>query len=210
MGNRVKLALFLMQGATSLVLLAYGIHLPNPVPRIFSSLPMVITLAIGGFDRWAWHWPLIRKAVRRPWISGTWVGELTSYRRDPQTDAPLTSTHSVVLRIDQSLTSISATLMTAESKSRSIAAAFTPHSNGDYTLHYTYDNTPKLEYRNRSKIHRGSVAAEMSGPVPNSIESEYWTNRDTKGTIKLTRVSRSRADSFENGNKLATAKENTK
>ncbi len=208
--NRTKIALYLMQGATALLLLLFGIHLPHPVQKILSALPLVITLLVGAFDRWMWHWPGIRTFVHRPWLSGTWVGELTSYRRDPGTGAPITSKHTVVLQVAQTLTSVSAVLMTAESKSRSLAAEFTRHPNDDYTLYYTYDNTPKLEYRDRSKIHRGSTAAEVHGPIPETMESEYWTNRDSKGTFILRRVSRKRASTFDEGNKLAEAPEGAK
>lgn len=203
--NRTKIALYLMLGATSLLLFAFGTKLPGLAPRILSALPLAITALIGFFDRWAWRWPVVRKFVHRPWIAGTWIGELTSYRRDPASDSPIISKHPVVLRIDQTFTSISVVLMTAESKSRSLAAEFTHHPNDDFTLHYTYDNTPKLEYRDRSKIHRGSTAAEMHGATPATMESEYWTNRDSKGTFTLERLSRNRVSSFEEANKLADA-----
>jgi hypothetical protein len=201
--NRTKIVLYLMLGTTSIIFFLFGVQIPHLVPRLLSALPLLITSVVGIFDRWLWHLPLVRNFVHRPWIAGTWVGELTSYRRDPGTDAPITSKHAVVLRIDQTLTSVTAVLMTAESKSRSLAAEFTRHPNDDYTLHYTYDNTPKLEYRDRSKIHRGSTAAEVHGPTPETMESEYWTNRDSKGTFTLRRVSRKRAASFDEGNTLA-------
>jgi SMODS-associating 2TM, beta-strand rich effector domain len=191
-----------MLGAISLILFVCGIKLPSLALRILSTLPLVITLLFAAFDRRLWHMPGILRLVRRPWMSGTWVGDLTSYRTDPDSGTPITSKHAVVFRVEQTFTSISAVLMTAESKSRSLAAEFISHGAGDYTLLYTYDNTPKLEYRDRSKIHRGGTAVELHGPSPDRLEAEYWTNRDTKGTFSLRLVSRKLVGTFEEGNQL--------
>jgi hypothetical protein len=197
-----------MLGAISLILFVCGITLPSLALRILSALPLAITLLFAAFDRWLWHMPGILRLVRRPWMSGTWVGDLTSYRTDPDSGAPITSKHAVVFRVEQTFTSISAVLMTAESRSRSLAAEFVSHGAGDYTLLYTYDNTPKLEYRDRSKIHRGSTAVELHGSSPAHLQAEYWTNRDTKGTFSVRFVSRKHLGSFEEGNQLAvTSKE---
>ncbi|WP_244604951.1 hypothetical protein [Mycobacterium attenuatum] len=194
-----------MVGAISLILFLYGVKLPSLVPRILSALPLVITLLFAAFDRWLWHLPGIIRLVRRPWIAGTWVGDLTSYRNDPDSGDPITTNHAVVLRVEQTFTTVSAVLMTAESKSRSLAAEFVSHGAADYTLLYTYDNTPKLEYRDQSKIHRGGTAVELHGPSPDQVEAEYWTNRDTKGTFSVRRVSRKLVGTFQEGNRLAEA-----
>lgn len=68
----------------------------------------------------------------------------------------------MILTIEQTFTTVRLVLMTAESKSRSFVAKFIRHGTNDYTLLYIYDTTPKLEFRDRSKIHRGSTSADAA------------------------------------------------
>lgn len=112
------------------------------------------------------------------------------------TSAPI----EVVLTVRQTYTTVSLTLMTAESKSRSVAEQIVRNDNGDYTVYYQYRNVPKLGVRERSPEHTGSSALEISGVKPQDAESEYWTNRRTRGTFSVHRVSSKIAGSFGEGN----------
>jgi len=205
-GNRAKLTSYLMLGVISLILFLSGVHLANIWMKVLTSLPLVTTLLFALFDRWIWRAPGVLPLVGRPWLGGTWYGTLVSYGRlDAKSGKHISTEHLVVLTVEQTFTSVSAVLMTVESKSRSLAAEFIRHGNNDYTLIYTYDNTPKVKFRDRSNIHRGTTAIEVQGPRPKQMESEYWTNRDTKGAFTLQLVSRKVAGSFEDGQQLAAS-----
>lgn len=201
-GNRAKLTSYLMLGVISLILFLSGVHLANVWMKILTSLPLVVTLLFAGFDNWIWRAPRVLPFVRRPWLGGTWRGTLTSYRIDQESGDKISTEHAVVLIIEQTFTSVRTVFMTAESKSRSLVSEFIRHGDNDYTLLYTYDNTPKVEFRDRSNIHRGTTATEVHGPAPTQLESEYWTNRDTRGTFTLQLVSRKVVGSFDDGDKL--------
>ncbi|WP_185746635.1 hypothetical protein [Mycolicibacter terrae] len=201
-GNRAKLTSYLMLGVISLILFLSGVQLANTWTKVLTSFPLAITVLFACFDKWIWRAPVVLSVVRRPWLGGTWRGALTSYRVDGTSGVKISSEHPVVLTVEQTFTSIRTVLMTAESKSRSLAAEFIRHGNNDYTLLYSYDNTPKVEFRDRSNVHRGTTAAEVQGPAPTRLESEYWTNRDTKGTFTLQLATRKVVGSFDEGNKL--------
>lgn len=149
---------------------------------------------------------LILPFVARPWLGGTWSGVLTSYRIDKDTKEDLVTTHDVIVTIDQKYTDISITLHSAESKSRSICAELKTHNPNDYTIFYQYDNTPKVEMRHRSVIHRGGTAMEAHGASPLELSAEYWTNRDSKGTFELNLISREIVGSFKAGRTLKDKK----
>jgi hypothetical protein len=94
--------------------------------------------------------------------------------------------------------------MTTQSSSRSVTADFLNRAEepGCYTLYYSYENTPKVEHRDQLIVHRGTTAATVHGPRPSEFEAEYWTNRDTKGSFAVHRVSDSRAKTFEEAQRL--------
>lgn len=57
--------------------------------------------------------------------------------------------------------------------------------SGNWVVSYTYANTPKLGLRRGSPPHLGGAALTIFGEPPTRIEGEYWTDRDSKGTLTL-------------------------
>lgn len=84
------------------------------------------------------------------------------------------------LEIKQTLLSVHVTLITDESKSRSLSASI-DEVLGEMQLTYCYLNTPKAEYRNRSEIHYGT--ATLSLATPGTLEGQYYTDRKTNGDM---------------------------
>lgn len=84
------------------------------------------------------------------------------------------------LEIKQSLLSIHVTLITKESKSKSLTASI-DDILGEPQLTYCYLNTPKAEYRKRSEIHYGT--ATFSVVDSNRLEGQYYTDRATSGDM---------------------------
>lgn len=202
--NRAKLGAYLMVGIVALMLFITGTQLPNTAMRLVTAGPLIVTLLFAAYDRWIWRWPGIVRVAGRPSLVGTWCGTLTSYRYDAQQNRTLETTLDIALSIAQSFTSASVALMTTQSSSRSVTAEFLKRAEepGCYTLYYNYENTPKLEHRDQLIVHRGTTAATVHGPHPSEFEAEYWTNRDTKGSFAVHRVSNSRAKTFEEAQRL--------
>ena len=80
------------------------------------------------------------------------------------------------LIIRQSLLSVHITMVTGESKSKSLSASI-GEILGEVQLTYCYLNTPKSEYRNRSEIHYGTAMLSISNPK--EIDVQYYTDQRT-------------------------------
>lgn len=87
------------------------------------------------------------------------------------------------LEIKQTLLSVHVTLITGESKSKSLSASI-DEVLGEMQLTYCYLNTPKSEYRHRSEIHYGT--ATLSAANPMLLEGQYYTDRNTTGDMVFT------------------------
>lgn len=147
------------------------------------------------FERYLWRAPLARRLVRRRIIRGTWKGSLASSWRDPETDGGVPPIE-VFLVADQSYSSVSVSLLTSESSSRSIVATFSDPSRGQCALSALYMNTPRLLLQDRSRIHRGALMLEVSGTPPARLAGFYFTDRDTKGELVFTERSRKLHEDF--------------
>lgn len=84
------------------------------------------------------------------------------------------------LEIKQTLLSVQVTLVTDESKSKSLSASI-DEILGETQLTYCYLNTPKVEYRKRSEIHYGT--ATLSIASTGALEGQYYTDRATNGDM---------------------------
>ena len=84
------------------------------------------------------------------------------------------------LEIKQTLLSVYVTVITHESKSKSLSASV-DEILGEIQLTYCYLNTPKSEYRDKSEIHYGTAILSISNPK--EIEGQYYTDRKTIGDM---------------------------
>lgn len=84
------------------------------------------------------------------------------------------------LEIKQTLLSVYVTLVTEESKSKSISSSI-DDVLGEMQLTYCYLNTPKAEYRKRSEIHYGT--ATLSITDSKTLDGQYYTDRATSGDM---------------------------
>lgn len=154
----------------------------KPFSIVVGSISVVVAL----FNKYAWAWPIFRGwYVKRPDIRGTWKVELRSSWIDPDTGmgvAPITA-YAVVR---QTLSSLSLRLMTPESRSKLIAHSIEQEEDGLFRLAGIYRNEPQIEFQGtRSDIHHGAFSLEIHGQSVESLEGHYWTDRETKGGIKL-------------------------
>lgn len=163
---------------------------------LFSIAVFACTVLLLLWDKWVWRWKLSQTipGVSRD-LSGTWEASLESYWVDPATGkSPQVKTVYVVIRQTSSIASV--TLISDESKSRSSLARVV-YEHGSWLLHYVYTNEPRLEVRARSPIHHGSAVLSVTGSPVRRLEGGYWTDRGSKGELKLTKRVRKLADDFD-------------
>lgn len=162
----------------------------------FSVAVLACTILLLLWDRWVWKWKVsqtIPGVVRD--MGGTWEAQLESFWINPTTGrSPAPKTVYMVIR--QTSSTASVTLISDESKSKSSLARVVKE-DGSWLLHYVYTNEPRLEFRGRSPIHHGSAVLSATGSPVKRLEGGYWTDRDSKGQLKLTKRSKKIAEDFE-------------
>jgi hypothetical protein len=194
--NRTKIAAYLVTGAWSLALLIAGVQLPGTTSKVLGAVPIAIVVLFAAFDNWLWSAGPIKRLVKRPNLNGTWKGTLISYRADgagpevPHRPIP------IFLVVRQSYLDLSITLLSKESRSRSIAALIQANHPDDFTAYYHYTNTPGLAFRDGSPVHSGGTKLDIAGVSPSSLDGEYWTDRRTRGTFAVKRASKKRYGTY--------------
>jgi hypothetical protein len=166
--------------------------------RPFSVVVGTVTIVVAVFNKYAWSWRIFYGwYVNRPDIRGTWKVELESDWVEPNTNLSLPTIAGYAV-VHQTLTSLSILLMTKESRSRLIANSIELEGDGLYKLAAIYRNEPKIELQgNRSEIHFGAILLEIYGNPPTSLEGHYWTDRHTRGSMKLKDRHRELYDTYE-------------
>lgn len=148
----------------------------------------LLTLLAAAFDRWIWAWRILQGwFVRRPDIRGTWRVELQSQCIDPETG---NSPDLIVcyMAIRQTLSRLSMRLMTPESSSLLVGDKIIHSADGIFEVTGVYSNTPRLELRGeQSEIHYGALMLQVIHEPPTSLQGHYWTDRNSRGTMTLSR-----------------------
>lgn len=152
--------------------------------RWYSLAVAIVIILLVGFDRWMWRWWPFKLLVRHPDISGTWKGEFRS-TWDGEGKTETAPTREAFLVVRQTFSSVAVTLLTEESRSRSVVASLSAPRDSDASLSYTYMNTPKLRHQDRSRIHHGTAFFDIHGPPVDCLDGCYWTDRDTKGDFEF-------------------------
>ncbi len=168
---------------------------------LFSAAVFVVSFAFALWDKWFWKIPLVQRIPTVPRnICGTWRGTLDSMWVNPNTgESPSQKTVYVVVR--QTASSVTVTLISDESKSKS-SLSQVKHEDGEWLLHYIYSNEPHVAVRGRSPIHHGSGVLSLVGNPVAKISGSYWTDRDSKGFIELIGHTRRVATDFSEAEAL--------
>lgn len=163
-------------------------HSPQTASEWLVPIGPAVTVAAAGlwvFDRWAWRQFGIWRLLGRPVLHGTWHGELVSDWSDPATGRQVDPDPDVFLVVRQRFWSVSARLLTNESKSSSLFAELTADPDGVCQLVYLYANQPQAEVQHRSMPHYGAVVLNAPQNRADGIEGQYFTDRKTKGDMRF-------------------------
>lgn len=151
-----------------------------------STVVPVALVVLASFDRWLWKLPWLNGwFANRPVLCGTWRVELRSEWVNPETGAkpgPIIC----YMAVRQTFSSLSMRLMTPESTSELVAERILVAADGVARVVGVYTNEPKLSLRERSPIHYGSLLLDVHGHPPMALEGSYWTDRESRGTMRLT------------------------
>ena len=157
--------------------------------QFMRPIPKVVTadlILIGFFMKWGWRWKFLQGwLVPFPNLNGTWQGNLqTNWKdKDGSTPGPIP----VILTIKQSFGHLSCVMRTAEMESRSYLEGFCIDKERQIRqLCYSYTSKPKVSLRDRSTPHDGTILFSIIGAPVDKLAGEYWTQRQTNGSVLLT------------------------
>lgn len=161
-------------------------------------------LFVLAYDHFLWRIPnLGRRISKRPNLRGTWRGTLTSHWSDPETGERIPPIPEVYLVIRQTFWSVSAILITAESKSCSTTAKVEGDGCGQYQLVAMYRNIPRAAVRHRSEVHHGAFKLDIGGEPVGRLEGYYWTDRNTMGELEFDRRQKKTIESYADAQALS-------
>lgn len=153
-----------------------------------SLIPSVVTadmLLVAIFVKWGWKWKWLQYwLVPFPDLNGTWIGKLQTNWKDDQgkTLEPIP----VMLTIHQSFFHLSCVMRTNEMTSHSYVEGFCIDPDRQLKkLCYSYSSSPKIALRERSTPHDGTAVFNIVGTPIHKLDGEYWTQRQTTGSITL-------------------------
>ncbi|MBK5220278.1 MAG: hypothetical protein JJE35_10915 [Thermoleophilia bacterium] len=196
----------------ALVLVVAGVYLASylirglPTSELFAPIGATgaaASLFVLAFDHFLWRIPRVgRKLSKRPDIRGTWRGQLASNWVNPETGQRIDPDPEVYLVVRQTFWSVTANLITKESKSCSTTATIEDDGCGQYQFVAQYRNTPRASVRERSEVHHGSFKLDVGGEPVDRLEGYYWTDRNTMGELEFDRRSGKAVDSFTHAQDL--------
>ncbi len=150
-----------------------------------STVVTILLVLLLVFDKWLWGCRFLHPwFVDRPYIKGTWKGQLVSQWVDPKTNKPRGPIE-VYLVVRQTFSAIHLRLMTRESSSESLADNIPKGPDGVFSIASIYRNTPKIANRAVSEIHHGGVVMQVLGDPAYALEGHYWTDRGTLGELRF-------------------------
>jgi hypothetical protein len=149
----------------------------------FSVSAVIVLFLI--YDRFVWHWSIVRRFTKKPDLRGTWLGELrSSYVRNGEPIEPISG----ILRIRQTNSIQQVTLFTGESSSVTEQSQMAKEPDDRWRLSWTYSNVPRAFVRHRSDCHLGT--AEVTFDPREGLVGSYYTDRLTRGEMAFPKRSR--------------------
>lgn len=184
---------FLWIAATLSVLVIFVIPLVKDIDlRKFTDILQIISIVATTnvvawfiFAAWLWRWRALQDwLVPFPDLNGTWGGHIQTNWRDAEGNTP--GPIPVILTINQSFMRMSCVMRTGEMVSHSYVEGFWIDKDVQIRrLCYSYTSTPKAALRDRSTPHDGTIRFDIIGQPVQKLEGEYWTQRQTTGTVTL-------------------------
>ncbi len=156
--------------------------------NVLRLIPIVATadvIAYVVFTVWLWRWKRLQGwLIPFPDLNGTWQGHIQTNWKDGEGKTP--GPVPTILTIKQSFLQMSCVMRTEEMESHSYLEGFCIDKDAQVRrLCYSYTSRPKASLRERSTPHDGTILFNIIGTPVRKLEGEYWTQRQTTGTVTL-------------------------
>lgn len=188
----MKPFLYLLAGFSAIVLFVAALVQGFDLDNFFDVLRLIPIVATGDgiayfvFTAWLWRWKHLQGwLIPFPDLNGTWQGHIQTNWKDAKGNTP--GPIPVILTIKQSFGRMSCVMRTAEMESDSYLEGFCIDKDAQVRrLCYSYTSRPRTALRDRSTPHDGTMLFNIIGKPVHKLEGEYWTQRQTTGTVTLT------------------------
>lgn len=149
----------------------------------------IVGFLVFGFNHLFWRIPYLGRKLHTPNLNGTWNGHGISSHEKEEYDFTLT--------IRQTFLQTHVHGYFEKSQSHSISAVFIHNDTIDLTnFVYSYQNDPKLEYRNKAEkgeeggltIHYGTTKLDIDYSNLHKLSGTYWNDRNCTGEWTLEKV----------------------
>jgi hypothetical protein len=180
-------------------LLLQGIDVGPELLKPFQQVVGALVILLAAFEHFLWKVPVINGwLVKRAIIGGTWKATFQTSWKNPDTgEIPGPITAFMVVR--QTFSNVNMTLLTKESSSHFVADELSIGPDGQFAVHGVYLNEPKASVRHRSPVHYGALRLSLQGSPVKTMEGVYWTDRLTRGDLRLEERRVRAVDSYEDG-----------
>ncbi len=188
----MKPFLYLLAGFSVIVLFVaalvqgFDLHSFFDVLRLIPIVATADAIAYFVFTVWLWRWKRLQGwLIPFPDLNGTWQGHIQTTWKDAdgKTPGPIPT----ILTIKQSFGRMSCVMRTGEMESHSYLEGFCIDRDAQVRrLCYSHTTRPKATLRERSTPHDGTMLLNIIGTPVCKLDGEYWTQRQTIGTVTLT------------------------
>lgn len=194
--TQLKLLLFVVGAVAAATIMKNGGSFADGKTILLeiASTSTVVGFVLYACDRWLWKiWPA-RLLWQRASIHGTWKGTILP-TPDPRNEGRSEIPCYVCIR--QTLSTLSLTLHTDQSTSRTIASQYEKLADGLRRVSIVFYNEPMLEHREKSRPHWGAMTVELIGDPVSMLKGTYWTDRHSSGRVELAKLGGRTFDHFE-------------
>ena len=164
--------------------------------RIFSMTVTTLTLYWAFYFKWGWKMLVLNKIFEKPNLNGTWIG---TYRSEDNEKNEYFG--KIVLTIRQSFLFIHFMSLTDKFVSSSYGETlFNNENQGIKQVTYFYSQ--KRIKPNEENIPQGAAELAIIGNDKDKLlYGDFWTNKPTKGFLKLKFVSSNCVESYQEAEK---------
>jgi hypothetical protein len=185
-------------GVWAFFMILSGIAVTREFFKPFSLIVGIVGIILLLFDKLLWKFPIIHLLfVSFHDVSGTWKGQIISTWKDEKTGEMIPPIDAFLV-IHQTYSTLNLRMITKESKSNLLSGNFIPNDAGPQKIAGIYNNIPNLSVRDKNPIHYGGLLLEIHIGEKTILEGEYWTDRDTKGTLRFDKRVRKTSDNYAN------------
>lgn len=155
----------------------------------------IVGLLSLAFNHLLWRIPYLGRRLHTPDLNGTWIGHGKSSHDNKEYDFTVT--------IRQTFLQTHVHGYFEKSQSHSFSAVFIHNDTIDVTnFVYSYQNDPKLEYRNKAEkgeegglnIHYGTTKLDIDYANLNKLSGTYWNDRNCTGEWILVKLKKGDKD----------------